>query len=404
MPGSGARTALDLPMRNPLEPCFRRRAWCLFTRTVPACLLLIVAACGSSPREDEEGAPAEVPTIVAEVAKVNRRTVDEELAVRGTIAALPNEDVRVSSLVPGRVLAVTVAEGDSVRQGQIVARIDSEPLCDQRRQAAAAVAEARAALENAQANLQRNQQLFEKGVAAGKEVEDAKKELAAAQSRLEQTTAALDTVQRQVGRAEVQSPITGQIVKRMVSGGEQVDGSAAQPILEVANLDRVELEASVPSGSLSRVQVGQLAAVASDAYPGKTFAGSVVAIAPAVDPRTNAPLVRIPIRNAEHLLKVGMFAETRLRLSSHAGALVVPPSAVVRGQDGSAAVYVVSSDLAQRTAVQVGIEKPDETEILSGVQEGQTVLSSAVYGLGDKARLAKPQPESTGSNRPGSKR
>ena len=153
-------------------------------------------------------------------------------------------------------------------------------------------------------------------MAAGKEVEDAKKELAAAQSRLEQTTAALDTVQRQVGRAEVQSPITGQIVKRMVSGGEQVDGSAAQPILEVANLDRVELEANVPSGSLSRVQVGQLAAVASDAYPGKTFAGSVVAIAPAVDPRTNAALVRIRIRNAEHLLKVGMFAETRLRLSS----------------------------------------------------------------------------------------
>src|SRR5207247_5761542 len=100
MPGSGARTALDLPIRrNPLEPCFRRRAWCLFTRTVPACLLLIVAACGSSPRGDEEGAPAEVPTIVAEVAKVNRRTVDEELAGRGTIAALPNEGGRASSPV-----------------------------------------------------------------------------------------------------------------------------------------------------------------------------------------------------------------------------------------------------------------------------------------------------------------
>jgi len=353
-------------------------------------LLLFVAACGGSPREDEEGAPADVPTIVAKVAKVSRRTVDEELAVRGTIAALPNEDVKVSSLVPGRVLAVTVAEGDSVRQGQIVARIDSGPLGDQRRQATAAVAEARAVLENAQANLQRNQQLFEKGVAAGKEVEDAKKELAAARSGLEQTTAVLDTAQRQVGRAEVQSPITGQIVKRMVSGGEQVDGTAAQPILEVANLDLVELEANLPSGSLSRVQIGQLAAVSSDAYPGKTFAGSVVAIAPAVDPGTNAALVRIRIANAEHLLKIGMFAEARLRLSSHVGALVVPSSAVVRGQDGSAAVYVVSGELARRTAVQVGIEKPDVDEVLSGVQEGQTVLSSAVYGLGDKAKLAKP--------------
>lgn len=382
-----------------MEPCFRGRAWRLFVRTVPACLVLILAACGGPTHEDEEGAPAEVPTIVAEVAKVSRRTIDEELSVRGTLAALPNEDVKVSSLVPGRVLAVNVAEGDFVRQGQTVARIDPEPLRDQRRQAAAAVAAARAALENAQANLQRNQQLFDKGVAAGKELEDAKKELAAAQSGLEETTAAFDTAQRQVGRSEVQSPIDGQIVKRMVSGGEQVDGTAAQPILEVANLDRVELEANVPSGSLSRVQVGQLATLASDAYPGKTFLGSVVAIAPAVDPKTNAALVRIRVANAGHLLKVGMFAEARLRLASHTDALVVPPSAVVRGPDGSAAVYVVSGDLAQRTAVQVGIEKPDGYEILSGVQEGQTVLSSAVYGLGDKARLTK-----GGSNRSGSKR
>ncbi|HEU5180443.1 MAG TPA: efflux RND transporter periplasmic adaptor subunit [Candidatus Polarisedimenticolia bacterium] len=370
-----------------MTPQSRRRAWRPIL-VIPVSLALLIAACGGSSPSDEEGTPAEVPTILAEVSKVTRQTISEELAARGAIAALPNGDAKVSSLVPGRVIAVLFAEGDSIREGQVIARLDPGPLEDQRRQAAAAVAQAKAALEAAQANMQRSQMLFEKGVAAAREAEDAKKELAAAQSGLEEATAALDTAKRQVGRAEVRSPISGQVVKRMVSGGEQVDGTAAQPILEIANLDQVELEANVPSGSLSRVRVGQAASVSSDGSPGRTFEGSVVAIAPAVDPGTNAALVRIRIANSDHLLKVGMFAEARVQLSTHAGALVVPPSAVVRGQDGTAAVYVVNGDLAQRTEVKVGLEKPDGDEILSGVEEGQTVLSSSVYGLGDKAKLA----------------
>ena len=84
-----------------------------------------------------------------------------------------------------------------------------------------------------------------------------------------------------------------------------------------------------------------------------------------------------------------MFAEARIRVAEHVNALVVPPPAIVRDQRG-AAVYVVAGDTAQRTPVTVGLEKPDAIEILSGVKEGQTVLTSSVYGLGEKAKLAKP--------------
>ena len=373
-----------------MERHFPRRASRVSVRLLPTCLAVLVVACGGSPAGDEEGTPAEVPTIVADVATVTRQTVLEELAVRGTIAALPNQDVKVSALVGGRVIRVAVAEGDSVREGQVVATLDPGPVEDQRREATAAVQQARAALENAQANLKRNQQLFEKGIAAGKEVEDAKKELATAEAGLEQTTAAFDTAQRQVGRAEVRSPISGQVVKRMVSGGEQVDGTAAQPILEIANLDRVELAATVPSGSLTRIKVGQTVLVSSDAYPGRDFAGAVVAIAPVVDPSTNAALVRVRITNPERLLKVGMFAQGRVQLSAHTDALVVPPPALVRSQDGSAAVYVVTGDVAERTEVKVGFETPVAIEILSGIKDGQMVLTSAVYGLGEKARITRP--------------
>jgi membrane fusion protein, multidrug efflux system len=361
-------------------------------RKGPAVLLALVlcGACkGKGGDTDEAVKPAEIPTISADTAKVVRRTLVAELAVRGTIAAVPNEDVKVSALVPGRVIRVMVAEGDTVTQGQLLAELDRQPLQDQRRQAAAAVDQAKAQLENARLNLQRNQQLFERGIAAGKEVEDARKDMASAQAALEQANAALNAAERQVERAEVRSPIKGQIVKRMVSGGEQVDGTAAQPIVEIANLDRVELNANVPSEHLSQIRAGQMVGVSSDAYAGRTFAATVLTIAPAVDPVTNAALVRIQITNSERLLKVGMFAEAHVQLAQHVNALIVPPSAVVRDQEG-AVVYVLTGDLAQRTPVKIGLEKPDALEILSGVKEGQTVLTSSVYGLGEKAKLAPP--------------
>jgi membrane fusion protein (multidrug efflux system) len=354
-------------------------------------LVLACAACGGKIAE-EEPKPAEVPTITADTAKVERRTLVDDLVVRGTITAVPNEDVKVSALVAGRVNSVTVAEGDAVKQGQAIAELDRQPLIDQRRQAAAAVEQAKAQLENARLNLQRNQQMFDRGIAAGKEVEDARAQLAAAQSALEQANASLSTADRNIERAVVRSPIAGQVVKRMVSVGEQVDGTAAQPIAEIANLDRVELAANVPSEYLSRIKVGQAASLASDAVAGRAFTGSVLAIAPAVDAATNAGLVRIRITNAQRALKVGAFAEARITLEEHRDALVVPPPAVVR-TDAGTVVYVVTGDAAQRTEVKVGLEKPDAFEILSGLQDGETILVSAVYGLGEKAKLAPAPPK-----------
>jgi RND family efflux transporter MFP subunit len=352
-----------------------------------ACAALI--ACGKKAADDEAAEPAEVPTITAHTATVAKRTLAEEVVVRGSVTALPNEDVKVSALVAGRVNSVTVAAGDTVRQGQVIAVLDRRPLDDQRRQAVAAAEQAKAQLEHARLKLQRNQQLFERGIAAGTEVVDAKTAMASAQSALEQANAALNTADRQLERADVRSPIAGQVVKRMVSVGEQVDGTAAQPIAEIANLDRVELAANVPADYLSRIKVGQTATLSTAAYEGRTFNGTVLAIAPAVDVATNAALVRIRITNADRLLKVGMFAEAHIEYGQHVDALIVPPSAVVKTAEG-AAVYVVTGDTAQRTAVTVGIEQPDAIEILSGVSDGQTVLTSSVYGLGEKAKLAKP--------------
>jgi multidrug efflux system membrane fusion protein len=364
------------------------RSWWLRLACVAGAVAAFAPACSHGTTEE---AATEVPSIVADTGKVARQDVASVLTIRGTIAARPNEDVKISALVAGRVMAVSAAEGDAVRQGQVVAEIDPRPFEDQVRQAKAALAQATAKLENARLNLPRTERLLERGIAAAKEVEDARTELAASEAGAEEAQVALGTATLQLSRTKVAAPISGIIVKRLVSVGEQVDGTAAQPILEIANLDEVELAANLPSGQLSQVRVGEKVTVVPDAYSSRGFPGVVIAIAPAIDATTNAALARVRVPNAEHLLKIGMFAQARVVVDEHKGALVVPPSAVVRDEAGQAALYVVKGETAERTAVTIGIETPEVTEVASGVSEGQTILISAVHGLGDKVRLGRRQ-------------
>ena len=359
--------------------------------TAVALALALSAAAAGCGRQagTEEGEAEAVPTITADVGRVTRQDLVEGLTVRGAIAAVPNEDVRISSLVPGRVISMKAAEGDSVAAGQVVAELDPRPLEDQLRQATAAAAQAKAGLENAKLNLERTQRLFERGIAAGKEVEDARNQEAAAQAAVDQAAAALDTAQRQVTRTKVTSPISGQVVKRLVNVGEQVDGTASQPLLEVANLDRVELAANVPADRLPAVRVGQRAEIGIEGTD-QRLTGEVVAIAPAVDPATNAATARIRVANPGRRLKVGMFAQARVAIGERKGALTVPPRrAAPRTRPASRLSTSSPTAVAQRTPVTVGLETPEAVELLSGVSEGQAVLTSAVHGLGEKAKLGK---------------
>ena len=354
---------------------------------------ILLASAGCSHRAASENDSAEgggnPDAMVAEVTltRVTRADVSQILALSGTIGAPPNQDVRVSSLVPGRVAEMQVAEGDRVSAGQLVAKIDDRPFRDQLQQAEAAAALAHANLENARLTRTRNENLFERGITAGKDLEDARTQERVAEASLRQAEAALALARLQVSRTEVHSPLTGTVVKRFASVGEQVDGTASQPILEVADLTQAELFGNVPAAYLGKIRAGRSLSLTSDAFPGKVFAGRVVAVSPAVDPSTSQGLVRIRIANAAGLLRLGMFLSAQVPIETHANALVVPPQAVYRDQQGRPHVYRVQGNQATSVPVQVGIESQDRVELLSGVQAGDTVILNGGYGLGEKAKV-----------------
>ena len=330
--------------------------------------------------ERSAGAEAEVT-----LTKVTRGEIREIVAVSGTVAALPNRDVRVSALVPGRVAELNVAEGDAVTAGQVIARLDARPYRDQLQQAEAAAQQARANFENAQLSRKRNEDLFQRGIAARKDLEDARTLESVTSAADRQSEAALEIARLQLSRTQIVSPLSGRVAKRTVSVGEQVDGTAGQPIVEVANLAEVELLGNLPAAYLAKMRPDEALEIESDALPGKRLPGRVVAVSPAVDPATNLGLIRIRIANPSGLLRLGMFLTAQVAIEDHKNALTTPPEAIYRDEKGEPHVYRVEKDKATAVDVTLGIQTKERVELLSGVDEGDAIVLTGGYGLSDTA-------------------
>jgi RND family efflux transporter MFP subunit len=357
-----------------------------------ALALLGAAGCGKKQTtEADEGADASNAKAEVTLTHVTRKDISQTLALSGTAAALPNHDVRVSSLVAGRVESMRVAEGDRVQAGELLAKLDDRSYRDQLQQAEAGQAQAKANLENAKLTRARNEDLFQRGIAARKDLEDSRTQESVAAAALRQAEAALSLARMQVSRTEIRSPLNGQVVKRFVSDGEQVDGTAAQPIVEVANLSELEFLANPAAMYLGKMHRGQPVQVTSEALAGKTFAGRIVAISPSVDPNTGVGVARIRVPNAGGSLRIGLFLNAQIPIETHKQALTAPPSAVYHDENGRTEVYLVNGDSATAVSVKVGIETQEKVELLpgdeGGVKEGDTIILTGGYGLGEKAKI-----------------
>lgn len=349
-------------------------------------LLLASAGCGrKDSAENSAAAAAPVPEVT--VAKVKRAALASTLVVNGNLSGPPNRDSRVAALVPGRVARVLVTEGDAVREGQLLAVLEHSQLQDQVKQAEAAVAQAKASAQNARIAAERSEGLLQRGIAARKEVEDARTQLAVNVAASQQAEASLSAMKTQLSRAEIRAPFAGTVVRRFVGVGDQVDGTAAQPVAEVANVDSLELLGTVPASRLNSIQVGEAFAFTTDAVAGTQFKAAVVAILPAVDPATNNGTVRIRIANPQHQLKVGQYLSVALPMKEHAAQLVVPKPSIYPDEAGEPRVYRVKGEEAESVTVTLGVQTSDSAEVLTGLHEGDTVIVTGGYGLPEKAKV-----------------
>jgi len=351
-----------------------------------------VGGCSSKSADEGSEVSATAPVTLT---RVVRGDISQTFSLTGTATALPNQDVRVSALVAGRIAELRVAEGDVVKEGQIVARLDDRTYRGQLQQAEAALEQAQANFENAKLSRTRNEDLFQRGIAARKDLEDARTQESVAAAALKQAGAAVELARLAVTRSEIASPLSGIVAKRFVSVGEQVDGTAAQPIVEVANLREVEFLGNAPAAYLAKMRPGETVEVTTEAVTGMKFPGHVIATSPSVDPATGVGFVRIRVPNPNGLLRLGVFLNAQISVETHHHVLTVPSEAIYRDEMGQSRVFVVRQDLATAVPVKLGMETKDRVELAEagGVQEGDEIILSGGYGLGDKAKI-RVQPQS----------
>jgi len=342
-----------------------------------------------------EEAKDEPVVVSVQLAQVARGEIARVVDLAGTLEALPGFDVKMGPLVAGRLAQVLVTEGDRVRSGQPLARLDATSLRAAVQQAEAQLVQARAQASNAATRLSRAREALAAGVAAQQEVDDARLQDESARAAVRTAQAALSTARSQLERAELRAPFDGVVAKVAAAAGEPVDPS--KMIVEVTRVDVLELRAPVAPSQASLLHEGQPATVETEAQPGTRVPGKVAAVGSVADPATGTVLARVRVANGQDVLRANTAARGRVVVDVHRDALVVPKAAIVAGAEGPG-LEIVENGKAKRVPVKTGYEDGERMEVLAGVSEKQQIIVQGAYAIPD-GTLVQPRPEEADAGR-----
>jgi membrane fusion protein (multidrug efflux system) len=338
-----------------------------------------ISACGKdAPEEVETKTVVPVTTEAAATGSV-RATIH----ATGTVEPAPGADHRVTAPENARIVEIPKAEGDRVRRGDLLVRFEIPTLGADSEAKRAEVDRAEARLTNARTAKTRAHDLFDRGVAARKEVEDADRELSDAVAALREAEAARRASATLAERTDVRARFDGIVAKRSHNPGDVVDASATDPILRVIDPRRLEVVASVPIGDVAQIRAGAAARLLLSAE--ETVLLKVVSRPAAVEAQTGAAPVRLAF-SGETSLPAGTPVQVDIDGPHREHVLVVPLSAIVREGDDTA-VFVVSGDKAQRKPVMLGLSDAEHVEIRSGIKPGDMVIVRGQNGLPDGATV-----------------
>jgi len=317
-------------------------------------------------------------------------TLERALPVTGSLA--PLTEATVKAKVAGELVAVTVREGESVKQGQMLARID--PTEVQARVAArqADVEAAKAQLIWAQKNRGTQKALLDKAFISQNAFDNIQSNYDVAAARLRAAAADLVVAQKSLGDAVLSAPFSGIVSQRHAQPGERVALDAK--VVSIVDLSRLQLEAPVPPMAIGLVKVGQPMNFRVEGFGEREFAGRIERINPAATAGSRSISVYAVIDNREGLLRGGMFAQGALTLSRIDHALAVPGSAV-REEIGQTFVYAIDDGMVKRKSVKVGApDAAGRVQVLEGLAAGERIVRVNLGSLreGVAARLSGPQP------------
>lgn len=309
---------------------------------------------------DSEG--SEDTAVRVRVETIQYHTVANNLEFTGVVQ--PYEEAHIAPAVPARINRIHVDVGDKVSRGQLLVEMDNTQLF-----------QAQVQLDNMKTELARLDTLLKAGAVTQQAYDQLKTQYQVAQSNIENLST----------HTQVRSTLNGVVTARFFSEGEMFTGTpspAGKPaIVSINQVRPVKITVGVSERFLPNVKLGLPAEVRTDVFPGRIFEGKVSRIFPTIDRATGTFRVEIVVDNQDESLRPGMFARAVLNLGEQE-ALLLPALSVLK-QTGSNErfVFVVENNVAQRRTVEPGRKFDEKLEILSGVNPGETLVTTGQHNL-----------------------
>ncbi len=379
------------------KPASHRTRWILVLVVVALAFGLALMRALDKRREAAAAASAPTATSAAalellpgDLVQALPRELVATVAVSGGLQAVDSAIVKAK--VAGELRTLSVREGDAVKAGQLIGRVDATEYEWRLRQAEDQAAASKAQLDIAERTLANNRALVEQGFISRNALDTAVNNAAAARASLQAAHAAAELARKAVRDAELRAPLSGLISQRFVQPGERVNVDGR--IVEIVDLSRLELQAAVPAEEIAALRVGQRARLAVDGLV-TPVAARVVRINPATQGGTRAVLAYLAVEPAAGL-RQGLFAQGSVHTGSRT-VLAVPQSTlrtdrsrpqVLVAEDGQ--VRARSVGLGTRGEADFGAGPEPAVEVTEGLSEGAIVLRASVGNLPDGTRLQLP--------------
>tara|TARA_R110002051_G_scaffold280349_1_gene341947 strand:+ start:2433 stop:3494 length:1062 start_codon:yes stop_codon:yes gene_type:complete len=301
--------------------------------------------------------------IPVQTAIVGSKTISQGLIATGEFKGW--EEVTLVAESQGSIQYLRVEEGQQIRKGQIIAKVDAVSLNSQ-------LSSSRSAHAKAEKDVARYERLEKVGAVSQSALEDSRIQLENAQANIAQ-------IQQQLGFTVVKSPINGIVNSLMVEETSFV--MPGNEIAEIVQIDRLKIEVNIAEDNLSKIKKGQRVAIKTDVFPLKTFEGTVSNISVKADASRKFK-VTIEVNNNEDDLRAGLFAEVNFDAlkTNEQVAIMIPRGAIV-GSLQNPSVYVIENEKAQLRKIAVGSVIDGDVVVLNGLKNGEQVVTKGIINL-----------------------
>jgi len=345
---------------------------------------------GAEIRANERKAPKGPPAIPVTVEPVLQQLVPFRIQAIGNVEAYST--VSVKARVDGQIVEVGFKEGEEVRRGQTLFKIDPRPYEAALRQAEANALRDSAAAEQARSQEKRYQDLLDKNFVSKEAYAQIRTNATTAEATARASQAALDNAKLNLEYCTITAPIEGYAGKIQIQLGNLVKANDVNPLVVVNQVRPIYVNFAVPEQRLSEVREHMAAnpLTVDTLAPGSdkaTASGVLIFVDNAVDPSTGTIRLRARFANKENALWPGQFVGVSLRLFEEPDAIVIPSTAVQTGPEGQY-VYVVGQDMiADVRKIEVQRTEGDRTIVESGLTKGEQVVTRGQLRLGPKTRV-----------------